>query len=145
MTRFVLKKLNNLNSNLLFVGQILRVPNYELATDSNITYIVKKGDTLYSISLKYDTSVNSIINRNNLIDKLKTAQKKLEDLNSNYDTVTAKETAAKNEVDRLLSSTKEDLREEIADNTRFFNDYDGKEDYATFYYLLDKLNTIYNK
>jgi len=83
-------------------------------------------------------------NRIDLINKLKTAQEKLDNLNSNYDTVVAKETAAKNEIDRLLSSTKEDLREEIADNTRFFNDYDGKEDYATFYYLLDKLNTIYN-
>lgn len=83
-------------------------------------------------------------NRIELINKLKTAEEKLDDLNSKYDTVVAEETAAKNEVDRLLSSTKEDLRQEIADNTHLFNDYDGKEDYATFYYLLDKLNTIYN-
>lgn len=99
---------------------------------------IKIRDDLNRLTANYDK------NRNNLIDKLKTAQKKLEDLNSNYDTVTAKETAAKNEVDRLLSSTKEDLRQEIADNTRYFNEYDGKEDYATFYYLLNKLSTIYN-
>ena len=83
-------------------------------------------------------------NRKNLIAKLETAEKNLEDLNSNFATETAKETAAKNEIDRLLSSTKEDLRQEIADNTHYFNEYDGKEDYATFYYLLNKLTTIFN-
>lgn len=99
---------------------------------------IKIRDDLNRLTANYDK------NRKNLNDKLETARKQLADLNSNYDTVIAKETAAKNEIDRLLSSTKEDLREEIADNTHLFNDYDGKEDYATFYYLLDKLNTIYN-
>lgn len=99
---------------------------------------IKIRDDLNRLTANYDK------NRKNLIDKLETAQKNLEDLNSNYDTITAKETAAKNEVDRLLSSTKEDLRQEIADNTRYFNEYDGKEDYATFYYLLNKLTTIFN-
>lgn len=98
----------------------------------------KIRDDLIRLTVNYDK------NRKNLNDKLETAEKKLADLNSIYDTEIAKETAAKNEIDRLLSSTKEDLREEIADNTRFFNEYDDKEDYATFYYLLDKLNTIYN-
>lgn len=98
----------------------------------------KIRDDLIRLTVNYDK------NRKNLNDKLETAQKTLADLNSNYETVVAKETAAKNEIDRLLSSTKEDLRQEIADNTHLFNDYDGKEDYATFYYLLDKLNTIYN-
>ena len=54
-----LKKLNNLNSNLLFVGQVLKVPSYESATDTNVTYIVKKGDTLYSIASRFNTTVNS--------------------------------------------------------------------------------------
>ena len=98
----------------------------------------KIRDDLIRLTANYDK------NRKNLTDKLETAQKNLEDLNSNYATVTAKETAAKNEIDRLLSSTKEDLRQEIADNTRYFNEYDGKEDYATFYYLLNKLTTIFN-
>lgn len=98
----------------------------------------KIRDDLIRLTVNYDK------NRKNLNDKLETAQKTLADLNSNYETVVAKETAAKNEIDRLLSSTKEDLRQEIADNTHLFNEYDGKEDYATFYYLLDKLNTIYN-
>lgn len=98
----------------------------------------KIRDDLIRLTANYDK------NRKNLTDKLETAQKNLEDLNSNYATVTAKETAAKNEIDRLLSSTKEDLRQEIADNTHYFNEYDGKEDYATFYYLLNKLTTIFN-
>lgn len=97
--------------------------------------------------IRYDLNrltANYDKNRKNLTDKLETAQKNLADLNSNFETVTAKETAAKDEIDRLLSSTKEDLRQEIADNTHYFNEYDGKEDYATFYYLLNKLTTIYN-
>lgn len=99
---------------------------------------IKIRDDLIRLTANYDK------NRKNLTDKLETAQKNLEDLNSNYATVIAKETAAKNEIDRLLSSTKEDLRQEIADNTHYFNEYDGKEDYATFYYLLNKLTTIFN-
>ena len=61
-----LKKLNNLNSNLLFVGQVLKVPSYESATDTNVTYIVKKGDTLYSIASRFNTTVNSLKELNNL-------------------------------------------------------------------------------
>lgn len=56
-----LKKLNNLTSNSLSIGQILKVPN-----SNNIEYVVKKGDNLYSIANKYDVSVKDIMNLNNL-------------------------------------------------------------------------------
>ena len=62
-----IKKLNNLDSNLLYVGQVLKLPSYETTTDTNITYIVQGGDTLYSISKKYDISVNDLKKYNNLI------------------------------------------------------------------------------
>ena len=61
-----LKKLNNLNSNLLYIGQVLKVPSYNTTTDTNVTYVVKKGDTLYSIASSNNTTVNSLKEINNL-------------------------------------------------------------------------------
>lgn len=67
-----LVNLNDLVTNNIYVGQILQIPNTGNSGISTpnleTTYIVQKGDTLYSIALKYDTSVNAIINKNNLTD-----------------------------------------------------------------------------
>ncbi|QUR93984.1 LysM peptidoglycan-binding domain-containing protein [Macrococcoides canis] len=54
-----LKALNNLNSDLILVGQILKVEN----TD---TYTVKQGDTLQSIASQFDLTVTDIMAWNNL-------------------------------------------------------------------------------
>ena len=62
-----IKKLNNLSSNLLTIGQILKLPTQE----SN-TYIVKSGDNLYSIANKYNTTVDEIKKKNNLTSNLLT-------------------------------------------------------------------------
>ena len=59
-----LKELNNLTSNLLRIGQILTVPPLDNTID---TYIVEKGDTLYSIANKFNTTVNILKELNNLI------------------------------------------------------------------------------
>lgn len=56
-----LKRLNNLSSNLLSIGQRLIIP-----TISNRTYTVKSGDTLYSIAREYNTTVSAIQSLNNL-------------------------------------------------------------------------------
>ena len=70
-----LKKINNLDSNLLYIGEELKLPSYETVTDSNITYIVSKGDTLYSIAAKNEISVNDLKKYNNLTsDNLYTGQ-----------------------------------------------------------------------
>lgn len=61
-----IKRLNNLTSNLLFVGQELKVPNYYTVEDSNVNYIVKKGDNLYSIAKQYNTTVPELKSYNNL-------------------------------------------------------------------------------
>ena len=72
---------NSLSNTILTVGQILKIrlskelevveecfgPDYTPPQDtSTITYIVKKGDSLYSIANKYNTSVSVIKNLNNL-------------------------------------------------------------------------------
>ena len=61
-----LKELNNLQSNLLSVGQKLVIkPSANLANDLN-TYVVKKGDSLYSIAQKFNTTVDNLKLINNL-------------------------------------------------------------------------------
>ena len=60
-----IKKLNNLTTNLLSVGQILKIPVKSEIENYNI-YTVVKGDTLYKIANQFGVSVNDIINANNL-------------------------------------------------------------------------------
>ena len=70
-----IKRLNNLNSNLLYIGQVLKVPSFMTAEDSNIIYVVKSGDNLYNIAKAYNTTVNDIKSFNNLSsDKLSIGQ-----------------------------------------------------------------------
>jgi len=59
-----LKDINNLTSNTLSIGQVLKIP---VSTEDKLTYTVKKGDTLYSIARTYNTDVNTIKRLNNLI------------------------------------------------------------------------------
>lgn len=68
MTVDELKRLNNLTSNIISIGQVLNLkkkneepplPNYEI-------YIVQKGDSLYKIANKYGVKINDIIELNNL-------------------------------------------------------------------------------
>lgn len=67
--------LNDLGSNMIYVGQILQIPNSGNNTvilDTNLTYNVQSGDTLYSIALKYNTTPVAIMRKNNLINNLLT-------------------------------------------------------------------------
>lgn len=60
-----LKSLNNLESNILSIGQILLLPGVSEETVLN-TYTVKSGDTLYSIANMYNMSVQELKSLNNL-------------------------------------------------------------------------------
>ena len=60
-----LKNANNLTSNIIMVGQVLRIPSVVDETEENI-YVVKSGDSLYSIAKKYNTTVDNLKNLNNL-------------------------------------------------------------------------------
>ena len=61
-----LKKENNLTTNTLQIGEILRIPTKEIYEEEENIYIVKKGDSLYSIANKYNTTVKELKRINNL-------------------------------------------------------------------------------
>ena len=60
-----LKALNKLNTNEIYVGQQLILCN-DKNTEEYDVYTVKKGDSLWSISQKYNISVKELIELNNL-------------------------------------------------------------------------------
>lgn len=63
-----LKSLNNLSSNVLHVGDTLLISSADNTDDvsNDIYYVVKSGDTLWSIARKYNMSVNELKSLNNL-------------------------------------------------------------------------------
>ena len=52
---------NNLKSNLLSIGQVLKIPGI-----SDRTYTVVAGDSLWSIARKFNTTVDNLRAKNNL-------------------------------------------------------------------------------
>ncbi len=69
-----LKQINNLQSDILTIGEELIIPKN---SSNNITHIVQKGESLYSIAKKYNTSVEQIKNKNNLKSNLISIGQKL--------------------------------------------------------------------
>lgn len=61
-----LSSLNNLTSTILSIGQVLRIPTEEIQEDEEDLYIVKAGDSLYSIARDKGTTVDEIKSLNNL-------------------------------------------------------------------------------
>lgn len=61
-----IKRVNNLTSNLLSVGQRLMIPGGQ----GYINYVVKSGDSLYAIARNYNTTVSEIKKLNNLTSEL---------------------------------------------------------------------------
>lgn len=63
-----LKVANNLTSNLLNIGQILKIPQIEtpIKQGDYIVYTVVSGDNLYNIAKKYNLNVKDIVDYNNL-------------------------------------------------------------------------------
>ena len=60
-----LKSLNNLTSDSLSIGQVLKIPSSSSNNSSN-TYTVKAGDSLWNIANKYGITVDELKNLNNL-------------------------------------------------------------------------------
>lgn len=63
-----LKSYNNLTSNLLSIGQVLKIPQGKTSTEN--IYTVKKGDSLWTIANRYNTTVEKIKVLNNLTSNL---------------------------------------------------------------------------
>lgn len=66
---------NNLGTTVLQIGQQLFIPDASSGVDlpgdiSKITYVVKSGDTLWSVAKKYNISVNDLKDANNLSSNL---------------------------------------------------------------------------
>lgn len=62
-----IREINELNSNNLSIGSLLKIPiDVNPGTGDYSTYIVKNGDTLYSISKMFNMSVSEIKFLNNL-------------------------------------------------------------------------------
>lgn len=62
-----LANLNNLENFTIQIGQVLKIPSKQGANPSGyFTYTVKKGDSLYKIAKVYETTVDDIIQANNL-------------------------------------------------------------------------------
>lgn len=66
-TIYSIMSLNNLQNDLIRVGQILKIPVSQAGSSTNtITYVIKNGDTLWSIAKKYNTTVEALKKLNNL-------------------------------------------------------------------------------
>ena len=61
-----LKNMNGLTSDNLSVGQILEVPTLDNSSNSDDTYIVKAGDSLWKIANQYGLTVAELKDLNNL-------------------------------------------------------------------------------
>ena len=59
-----LKQANNLTNNILTVGQVLNILTISENVDNS--YVVKSGDSLYSIARQYNTTVDELKTINNL-------------------------------------------------------------------------------
>ena len=58
-----IKRINNLNTNMLKIGETILIPG----TSNYQTYVIRTNDTLEGIALKYNTTVENIMKANNLL------------------------------------------------------------------------------
>ena len=61
-----LKSLNDLTSDILSIGQVLKIPSSSSSNSFGSTYTVKAGDSLWNIANKYGITVDELKNLNNL-------------------------------------------------------------------------------
>lgn len=86
-----LMKLNNLTSDLIMIGKVLKIPMASMSTSTHI-YTVKAGDTLWNIAKRYNTTVEKLMDLNNLSNDLIMIGQKLIVPNDNIYVVKAGDT-----------------------------------------------------
>lgn len=103
-----LKRLNNLTSNMIYVGQQLLIPS---PNTSNIIYTVVRGDSLFSIANKYNTTIDEIKRLNNLSgDTIYVNQKLLIPTVTNMTTYTVQRGDSLYTIARKFDTTINDLK-----------------------------------
>lgn len=107
-----LKRLNKLDSNTISIGQILTIPGLIDIDDSNIgnTYIVKRGDTLYSIAKIYNTTINKIKEVNNLTSNILSIGQELIIPIDSYDTYEVKSGDTLYSIARKFGTTIDEIK-----------------------------------
>ena len=97
-----IKNINSLTTNNLGIGQIIKIPistSIPINTNYYITYIVRKGDSLYSIANKYDMTVDELKSLNNLNSNSLNIGQELLVKNNEYDNTEIKECYGDNYVE----------------------------------------------
>lgn len=86
-----LKRMNNLTSNTLSIGQVLKVSGSTTPSESDEYYVVKSGDSLYKIANQFGTTVDELKRMNNLTSNLLSIGQRLRIPNmESYQTYTVK-------------------------------------------------------
>ena len=74
-----LKSLNNLKSNIIQIGDVLKVSEKDITPPSDyLVYKVQSGDSLWKIANKYNTTVDTLKRINNLTSTLLSVGQKLQ-------------------------------------------------------------------
>lgn len=97
-----IKNINSLTTNNLGIGQIIKIPistSIPINTNYYITYIVRRGDSLYSIANKYDMTVDELKSLNNLNSNSLNIGQELLVKNNEYDNTEIKECYGDNYVE----------------------------------------------
>lgn len=118
-------KLNNLESNLLSVGQVLRIPSTNVSIpekpndtinqiETQGTYIVKPGDSLYTIANRFGIGVDDIVKVNDLKTNLLSLGQRLiiptSKVLTNYISYTIKEGDNLYEIARRYNTTVDEIK-----------------------------------